>query len=361
MVKAVYIHIPFCKNICSYCAFCKMYTNKERIDKYLKVLDEEIKENYQNEKIKTIYVGGGTPSDLNNKQLKYLLEIIEKIKKQEDYEFTFECNISVEKEKLILLKEYGVNRLSFGIETISNRLLKRMNRNHTKKEVKEKIDLCRKLGFNNINGDLMYAFEEETDKELEEDIEFLLSLNLEHISTYSLIIEEHTKLFLEGYQNCKEEKEEEMYQKIHRNLIENEYIHYEISNFAKKGYNSIHNLTYWNNEEYYGFGMSASGYIGEIRYKNTQSFTKYLKKEFKHEVEKLDIYDKMSYEMILGLRLKEGVNIEKFTEKYKKKIEDVFEINELLKAGYLKKKKANIYIPFDRWYVQNYILEKFVR
>lgn len=234
MVKAIYIHIPFCKNICTYCAFCKMYTNKERMDKYLKALEYEIKENYKEEKIKTIYIGGGTPSDLNIDQLKYLLEITKKINKEKDYEFTFECNIEIEKEKLELLKQYGVNRLSFGIETITSRFLKIIGRDHTKESIREKINLCRKLGFKNINGDLMYAFKDEKIEELEEDIAFLLSLNLEHISTYSLIIEEHTKLFLKGYKNCQEEKEEKMYKTIHDTLNKYGYIHYEISNFAKK-------------------------------------------------------------------------------------------------------------------------------
>lgn len=361
MVKSVYIHIPFCKSICSYCAFCKMYLNKKMCEEYLKALDEEIRKNYRGESIETIYVGGGTPSDLSVEELTYLLEIIQRIKRTSSYEFTFECNISTPEEKLELLKKYGVNRLSFGIETVNERLLRIIKRTHTKRVVKEKIEMCRKLGFNNINGDLMYAFSDESICELREDLDFLLSLDLEHISTYSLIIEEHTKLYLEGYKNCSEEKDEFMYRKIHKILEENGYNHYEISNFAKGTYESIHNKSYWENREYYGFGLSASGYLDGIRYQNTRSFSNYIKHNFKYAFEKLDKYDKMSYEMILGLRLKKGVNLEDFYKKYNVEVQEAFEIADFLKLGYLKIKNKNIYIPFDKWYVQNYILEKFVR
>ena len=360
MIKSVYIHIPFCKNICSYCSFCKMYYNKGQVKDYLEALDKEISDSYKGEEIYTIYIGGGTPSDLSLDELEMLFKVIGRFILAENYEFTFECNISVSLEKLKLLKKYGVNRLSFGIEKLYDKFLKIINRFHTKEEIRDKINFCRSIGFTNINGDLMYAFKGESLDEVRDDISFILSLNLEHISTYSLIIERHTKLYLKGFTNCDEELDSEMYFMIHDILKINGYEHYEVSNFAKSGFRSRHNLTYWLNEEYYGFGLSASGYIDEVRYTNTGSISKYRRSSYKYEIEKLDKYDKISYEMILGLRIVDGINLEKFYNKYNVKIEDVFDIKELVSLGYLIMCER-VYIPYDKWYVMNSILEKFVR
>ncbi len=360
MVKSVYIHIPFCKNICSYCNFCKMYYNEKMASIYLDALYLEIVNNYKGEKVSTIYIGGGTPSDLSISNLKKLFKIIEIFNKDEKCEFSFECNVDIEKEKLILLKDNQVNRLSFGIETISKKNLKIIDRNHNKKIINDKIKLCRDIGFSNINGDLMYAFDNETMEELKNDINFMLSLNLEHISTYSLIIEKHTKLYLNGAKNCDEDLDYKMYKTIHNLLLKNGYIHYEVSNFSKNNFSSLHNLTYWKNEEYYGFGLSASGYIDNIRYTNTKSFNNYIQGIYKYEVEKLDKYDKINYEIILGLRLRNGVNLKNFFHKYNVNIEDLFFINDYLSLGYLIK-NDNLYIPYNKWYVMNSILERFVK
>lgn len=361
MIKAVYIHIPFCKNICSYCNFCKMYYNKKQVKKYLIALEKEIRSYYKNDIISTIYIGGGTPSDLDLFELESLFKIIKLFKIDKTYEFTFECNMSITEEKLILLKKYGVNRLSFGIETVNNKLLSVIDRYHTKEEIVNKINLCRKLGFSNINGDLMYAFNDESLEDLRNDISFMLSLDLEHISTYSLIIEEHTKLYLKKFNNCNEETDSKMYFMICDILNSNNYEHYEISNFAKAGFKSKHNLTYWKNENYYGFGLSASGYIKNTRYTNTGSISKYVEGFYKYEIEKLNKYDKISYEMILGLRTIEGINLDDFFRKYKIELDEIFDIKNLVLQKSLVLDDKRIYIPYDKWYVMNSILEKFVR
>lgn len=361
MVKAVYIHIPFCKNICSYCGFCKFYYDEERASLYLDQLKKEIVENYQGEKISTLYIGGGTPSDLSTSNLKKLLELTTIFKKYEEYEFTFECNFSINREKLLLLKEYGVNRLSFGIETTHPKYLKILERKDTVSDIISKIHICREIGFSNINGDLMYAFFPETQEEVKKDLEFLISLNLEHISTYSLIVEEHTKLYLQQFKNCSDEEDFKMYSLIHNVLEEKGYHHYEVSNFCKDGYESKHNMTYWENLEYYGFGIGASGYLGGIRYSNTRSFQQYISENYRYEIEKLDSYDTMSYEMILGLRMKKGVSFEEFYQKYGKEIEEVFFYQDYLEKDYLKIEDGKLFIPYDKWYVMNSILERFVR
>ncbi len=361
MIKAVYIHIPFCKNICSYCSFCKIYYHEKKVEQYLKSLKKEIETYYRQEKISTIYIGGGTPSDLNLEELNILLDIIKLLNKEKNYEFTFECNFDITKEKLQLLKEKGVNRLSFGIETIHSKYLNLLNRISNKKEIYSKISLCRQLGFHNINGDLMYAFKEETIPELKEDLNFLLSLNLEHISTYSLMIEEHTKLYLNHEQNCDEKRDSNMYYTIHHILKKNHYEHYEISNFSKKGYRSKHNMTYWNNLEYYGFGLGAAGYIDQVRYSNTKSIQHYFNGKYRYEEEKIDRRNQICYELILKLRTSDGVDQKKFLEKYHTSIEENYFIDDLIKEKSLIKKENKIYIPYDKWYVMNHILERFVR
>lgn len=361
MTKAVYIHIPFCKTICTYCAFCKFYYYEDIASSYLDTLKKEIEDNYTPEDIiETIYIGGGTPSDLSIVNLKKLLEIIKMFNKKEECEITFECNIDIEAEKLNLLHQNSINRLSFGIETINQKYLKTINRCQTKEEITAKIKLCRKLGFSNINGDLMYAFQEETIEDLKEDLDFLLSLDLEHISTYSLMIEPHTKLYLENYHSTQEETDAKMYEYIHKNLLKKGYQHYEVSNYSKEGYLSKHNMTYWQNKRYYGFGLGASGYLKNTRYTNTKSLNKYNKKNYIQEKETISQIEEMQYELILGLRTSKGVSLEEFKKKYQKNIEDIFDYDDLLQKKLLKIKDKVIYIPYNKWYVMNQILLRFL-
>ena len=361
MVKSAYIHIPFCKNICNYCSFCKFFYNEEMASRYLDSLLQEVKSKYKGELLDTIYVGGGTPSDLSIDNLNKLFKIIDIFKLEKDYEFTFECNFDISNEKLKLLKEHGVNRLSFGIEPINKEYYSDINRYNSKKNIINKIKYAREIGFDNINGDLMYGFHNENTDILKNDLDFILNLNLEHISTYSLMIEEHTKLYLNDYKNVDEELDNKMYYMIHDYLINNNYSHYEVSNYAKDGYYSRHNNKYWMNEEYYGFGISASGYISNIRYTNTRSITNYINGEYVYENEEIDIDSKISYEIILGLRLKDGINLDKFYNKYNKKIEDIYDVSDLFDNKYLVKENNKLYIPYDKWYVMNSILIRFVR
>jgi len=360
-MKSVYIHIPFCLNICSYCDFCKMYYNEELVDRYLDVLKEEIKLNYKNEIIETIYIGGGTPSSLNLKQLSKLFEIIKIFKTNKNLEFTFECNIeNIDKEKLILFKENNVNRLSIGIQTFNNKFLKYLNRFHTKEDVFKKIELAKNIGFNNINIDLIYGLKNQTIKDLEEDIDLFLKLDINHISTYSLIIEPHTKLYIEKENNIDEELDLEMYQLICKKLEENNFIHYEISNFAKNGYESKHNLTYWDNEEYYGFGLNASGFLENVRYENTRNLNKYLNDDVDRKQTILSKHDFMDNELMLGLRKLKGVNLKIFKEKYGVDLESVYPIKPLLKNKELIYKNGYIFINPSKLYLMNEILLKLI-
>lgn len=357
MIKSCYIHIPFCESICSYCDFCKIIYKEEVVDRYLNTLEEEVNTIYKGEKLDTIYIGGGTPSSLNIRQLKRLFKILNKLNKSNNLEYTIECNFqSVTKEKLELFKEYGINRLSLGIESINKDNLLFLERDLDLGEVESKISLMRKLGFNNINLDLMYALKNETITILDKDISYILSLDVEHISTYSLIIEEHTKLGINKEQNIKEDIDYKMYNHIVNRLKDNGYNHYEISNFAKKGYESNHNKTYWLNNEYYGFGLGAASYLNNKRINNTKSITKYLNKEYIHEVEELTEEDKIEYEILLNLRLTSGINLERFKERYNVELKDKYNYDTLLKKNMLMLSNNHIYIPEDKLYVSNEII-----
>lgn len=360
-IKSVYIHIPFCNNICSYCDFCKVIYNREWIKPYLHYLESEIDNAYFGEEIETIYIGGGTPSSLSLEELSDLFQIIARFKKAPNLEFTFECNLNdIEEEKFAFLYEQGVNRLSIGIESFNEDKLEFMKRESDYKDAKKKIAMLRSIGFTNINVDLMYAIPEETIKVLKNDLKKILKLKPEHISTYSLIIEKNTLVGLNKVKPITEEHDYKMYETIGKMLQKKGYIHYEVSNFAKKGYQSKHNLTYWNNEEYYGFGLGASGFIASVRYENTKSLTEYLKGHYISSNSLMSKVDNMENELILGLRKLEGVNLQHFFDKFEENIQNIFPIKPLIKNGDLIYKNGYIFIPKKKLYVMNEILIKLI-
>ena len=359
--KSLYIHIPFCKNICSYCDFCKMYYNEDLVDKYLESLNEELVNAYKGEVLNTIYIGGGTPSSLSIKQLEKLFNILDKVKNSSSLEFTFEANINdINTELLEILVKNKVNRISIGIETVNPKYLKLMERSHSKEEVGDKISLVKKY-FSNINVDFMYGFNNQTIAELKTDLDFFKELDVPHISIYSLILEPNTKLFINNMTPLDEEIESNMYFYIINYLKELGYNHYEVSNFSKSGYESRHNLVYWNNEYYYGIGLGASGYIDNIRYTNTRSINKYLLGNRVLDNTIIDDEINMENEMMLGLRKIEGVNKGSFLKKYGKSIEEVFNIEELIKDKLLVDKDGYLFIPIEKMYLQNSILVNFIK
>lgn len=359
MVKSAYIHIPFCNNICSYCDFCKLLYNKNFVKKYLDALEKEITNNYKNEILDTIYVGGGTPSSLSVSELNKLFSIIKIFKLSKEYEFTFEVNIEdITEEKLEILKENKVNRLSIGIESFNDKYLKYLGRNYTSDIINEKVELAKKY-FDNINVDLMYALKNESLNDLEEDIDKILKLDIKHISCYSLIIEKNTKLYIDNTKYISDDLDSDMYDLIDKKL-ENKYHRYEVSNYSITSYESRHNLTYWKNNEYYGFGLGAAGYIDNIRYTNTRNLSKYISGNYEKQEEVLTKEDKIKYEFILGLRLTSGINKDNFNKKYGININEIEVIKKLINKGLLIDDKINIYVPKKYFYVLNDILVNFV-
>lgn len=358
MIKSCYVHIPFCKNICSYCDFCKNYYDDTIITKYLNNLKSEININYKGEILNTLYIGGGTPSSLSKNNLKILFDILKLLKLNSSYEFTFECNYEdINEELLVILKNNRVNRISIGIQTFNEKFSKILNRSINKKAMIEKINLTKRY-FSNINIDLMYAIPGESVNDLVNDLKIIKKLNVPHISTYALILEEHTKLGLSNIKELDEDIQNKMYYKIVSKLKDNGYNHYELSNFSKDGFSSKHNLTYWNNEQYYGFGAGASGFIDNVRYDNTKSIFRYNNGITKIMKEKLTKEELIKDEVMLGLRKIKGINILKFEEKYKLSINNIFDISSLIKDKVLILKNNNLFIPEKYLFVSNEIILK---
>lgn len=324
----IYIHIPFCIKKCEYCDFVS-YCNKEKyVPQYINALKKEIKNNINKEyKITTIYIGGGTPSSIEENYIADIIETIklnmndENLKEFKNVEITIEVNPgTVTEKKLETYKEIGINRLSIGLQETHDELLKSIGRIHTYEEFLKTYNLARKIGFNNINVDLMIALPNQTIQDIKENLEKIIKLNPEHISVYSLILEEGTPFYNKYNENKirlpDEELERNMYWYVKNTLENNGYIHYEISNFSKKGFESKHNMNCWNQEEYLGFGVAAHSYNNKIRYSNTNSIEEYIKGSNKIIHEKQTLEDMQKEYMLLGLRKIEGINIQKFKNKF---------------------------------------------
>ena len=335
----IYVHIPFCIRKCYYCDFVSFTNQEENIEKYIEAVIKEI-ESYELEEynVTTIYIGGGTPSSIESRYIEKILhKIKEKIINNEtkfnDIEITIEINPgTIDRKKLQDYEKMGINRLSIGLQSTNNEILKNIGRIHTYEEFLEGYILARSIGFDNINVDLMIGLPNQTIEKIKDSVEKVINLEPEHISVYSLIVEEGTKI--ENLLNVnkitlpEEELERNMYWYVKNKLELNGYIHYEISNFAKENKQSKHNVNCWEQKEYIGIGTAAYSYLNNIRYGNTSNIQKYIETQdfkSKKEVEKNKIRiidevqtleDKKKEYMLLSLRKIEGVSIKKFKEKY---------------------------------------------
>ena len=326
----IYVHIPFCKKKCKYCDFISFSCFEEKEEEYVNCLIKEIENKKCSNVVSTIYIGGGTPSIIDSKNIIKILEsIFSNFNVLDDAEITIEINPgTVTKEKLQDYKNAGVNRLSIGLQSAENRILELIGRIHTYEDFLKTYNLSREIGFKNINVDLMLAIPTQTEKELISSVEKIIELNPEHISLYSLILEEGTEL--ENLVSKKElelldEKiERKMYWQTKKILEKNEYNHYEISNFSKKGFESKHNTDCWNQEEYLGFGLAAHSYFESKRFSNTDNLNKYLEninnENFQKNLELHEVQNKtskMKEFMMIGLRKIDGVKISEFEKKFR--------------------------------------------
>ncbi len=374
----LYIHIPFCKQKCLYCDFYSMNASEELIDRYFNALIKEIKDVGKNVKdtiIKTIYIGGGTPSYVN---CRYIIQTMQTIRDffsiSEEAEITIEVNPgSASLEKLKNYTESGINRISIGMQSINNTTLKTIGRIHSWEDFKQTYNFAREAGFKNINIDCMIGLPNQNMQEIEETAKEIIKLNPEHVSVYSLIIEENTqleKLVSSGQIKLPEENEErEMYWYIKQSLEENGYNQYEISNFSKPNYESKHNLDCWHQKEYIGMGVAAHSYTDGCRYSNINDINKYIKN---YEVNKQEdniiiheVQDKTSMAkeyIMLSLRTIKGCNINEFYNKFGYDIQKGFknEFEKLLRDELICIDNTNIYLSKKGLDLANQVWQEFI-
>ena len=338
----IYIHIPFCVRKCKYCDFLSSPAEKDVQKKYIEKLLEEMEsygELLKESSTETIFFGGGTPSILDGADIVRVMDKLRSLGNvSENAEVSIEANPgTVTQEKLLLWKRAGINRISFGLQSADNEELKRLGRIHTWKEFGENYQLARKCGFENINVDLMSALPGQSVDTWRKTMERVTALNPEHISAYSLIIEEGT-YFYEAYAEHpellpSEEEERTMYYETKAFLASKGYERYEISNYAKSGYECRHNLSYWERMDYLGLGLGAASLLGNVRKSNQTELSEYLKGNFAGEREILSDINAMEEYFFLGLRKMEGVKWTPYKAQYEKTVEKLVSEGLLIRAG----------------------------
>ncbi|AYV67198.1 coproporphyrinogen III oxidase [Niallia circulans] len=376
MIQAAYIHIPFCEHICHYCDFNKVFLKGQPVDEYLDSLEKEMKltiEKYGQQELSTIFVGGGTPTSLSASQLERLCGMVNKeLKLRPEQEYTFEANPGdLTEDKLKALYEGGVNRLSFGVQSFNNELLKRIGRTHKAEDVFSSIEAAKKIGFNNISVDLIYSLPGQTLEDFQETLKTAFTLDIQHYSGYSLIIEPKT-VFYNLMRKGKlptpgEDVEAGMYSVLMDEMARHGFQQYEISNFAKPGFESRHNLTYWNNEEYFGFGAGSHGYVHGNRYSNYGPLKKYMQPleqgEFPimHE-HKVTVIEQMEEELFLGLRENKGVSLSSFEQKYNENVLELFdkEINKLISRELIEIESDYLKLTHKGRFLGNEVFQSFI-
>ena len=368
---SAYVHIPFCTQICYYCDFSKVFIKNQPVDSYLEHLIEEY-DSYDIKKLRTLYIGGGTPTALSAPQLAFLLEkLTDKLDLSYLEELTIEANPGdLDEEKIAVLKDSPVNRVSLGVQTFNDRMLKQIGRSHLEKDIYENIANLKKAGFDNISIDLIYALPKQTMEDVKTNVAKAIALDIPHMSLYSLILENHT-VFMNRMRRGKlplpkEDLEAEMFDYIIAELEKAGFEHYEISNFSKPDFESRHNLMYWDNAEYYGIGAGASGYVDGVRYKNHGPIRHYLQAveagNARVQEEELTLHEKMEEEMFLGLRKKSGVSKKRFEEKFGLSFEDQYGavVTELTEQGLLVPDRDIVRMTKQGLFLGDTVAEKFI-
>lgn len=368
---SAYVHIPFCTQICYYCDFSKVFIKNQPVDAYLEALIKEF-ESYQINSLKTLYIGGGTPTAITAKQLDYLLSHLQQhLQLDQLEEFTIEANPGdLTEDKIAVLRQSAVNRISLGVQTFNDEQLKQIGRSHTEAQIYATIASLKEAGFQNISIDLIYALPGQTMQQVKENVAKALALDIPHLSLYSLILEHHT-VFMNKMRRGKlhlptEDLEAEMFEYIISEMEASGFEHYEISNFTKPGFESRHNLMYWNNDEYFGCGAGASGYLNGIRYRNRVPIQHYLKAvadgNARLSEEVLTKEEMMEEELFLGLRKKSGVSVSRFQEKFGLSFESRYGsvVRELQAQGLLVKDKDFVRMTKKGLFLGDSVAEKFI-
>ena len=368
---SAYVHIPFCTQICYYCDFSKVFIKNQPVDSYLEHLLQEF-HSYDIQKLRTLYIGGGTPTALSAPQLELLLDGLTKnLDLLVLEELTIEANPGdLDADKIAILKNSAVNRVSLGVQTFDNKMLKKIGRSHLEKDIYENIDRLKLAGFDNISIDLIYALPGQTMDQVKDNVAKAIALDIPHMSLYSLILENHT-VFMNRMRRGKlplpkEELEADMFDYIIAELERAGFEHYEISNFSKQGFESRHNLMYWDNAEYYGIGAGASGYVNGVRYKNHGPIRHYLKAveegNARINEEHLSLREQMEEEMFLGLRKKTGVSKARFEEKFGTSFDNLYGqvVRDLCHQGLLQVEGQQIRMTKKGLFLGDTVAERFI-
>ena len=368
---SAYVHIPFCTQICYYCDFSKVFIKNQPVDSYLEHLLQEF-HSYDIQKLRTLYIGGGTPTALSAPQLEVLLDGLTKnLDLSVLEELTIEANPGdLDEHKIAVLKNSAVNRVSLGVQTFDDKMLKKIGRSHLEKDIYENIDRLKLAGFDNISIDLIYALPGQTMDQVKDNVAKAIALDIPHMSLYSLILENHT-VFMNRMRRGKlplpkEEVEAEMFEYIIAELERAGFENYEISNFSKPGFESRHNLMYWDNAEYYGIGAGASGYVNGVRYKNHGPIRHYLKAveegNARINEEHLSLREQMEEEMFLGLRKKTGVSKARFEEKFGTSFENLYGqvVRDLCHQGLLQVEGQQIRMTKKGLFLGDTVAERFI-
>ena len=368
---SAYVHIPFCTQICYYCDFSKVFITNQPVDSYLEHLLQEF-HSYDIHKLRTLYIGGGTPTALSASQLEVLLEGLTKnLDLSVLEELTIEANPGdLDADKIAVLQNSAVNRVSLGVQTFDDKMLKKIGRSHTEKDIYENIDRLKLAGFDNISIDLIYALPGQTMDQVKDNVAKAIALDIPHMSLYSLILENHT-VFMNRMRRGKlplpkEELEAEMFEYIIAELERAGFEHYEISNFSKPDFESRHNLMYWDNAEYYGIGAGASGYVDGVRYKNHGPIRHYLKAveegSARINEEHLSQREQMEEEMFLGLRKKSGVSMAHFEEKFERSFQELYGdiVKDLIQQGLMQVEGDRVRMTKRGLFLGDTVAERFI-
>ena len=368
---SAYVHIPFCTQICYYCDFSKVFIKNQPVDSYLEHLLEEFR-SYDIQKLRTLYIGGGTPTALSASQLEVLLKGLTKnLNLSVLEELTIEANPGdLDADKIAVLKNSAVNRVSLGVQTFDDKMLKKIGRSHLEKDIYENIDRLKLAGFDNISIDLIYALPGQTMEQVKDNVAKAIGLDIPHMSLYSLILENHT-VFMNRMRRGKlplpkEELEAEMFEYIIAELEKSGFEHYEISNFSKPGFESRHNLMYWDNAEYYGIGAGASGYVNGVRYKNHGPIRHYLtaveEGNARITEEHLSQKEQMEEEMFLGLRKKSGVSMARFEEKFGRSFDGLYGeiVRDLVQQGLMQIEGDRVRMTKRGLFLGDTVAERFI-
>ena len=369
---SAYVHIPVLyPDLLLFVTFQKFFIKNQPVDSYLEHLLEEF-QSYDIKKLRTLYIGGGTPTALSASQLEVLLKgLTENLDLSVLEELTIEANPGdLDADKIAVLKNSAVNRVSLGVQTFDDKMLKKIGRSHLEKDIYENIDRLKLAGFDNISIDLIYALPGQTMEQVKENVAKAIGLDIPHMSLYSLILENHT-VFMNRMRRGKlplpkEELEAEMFEYIIAELERVGFEHYEISNFSKPGFESRHNLMYWDNAEYYGIGAGASGYVDGVRYKNHGPIRHYLSavEEGNARIteEHLSQKEQMEEEMFLGLRKKSGVSMARFEEKFGRSFDGLYGeiVKDLVQQGLMQIEGDRVRMTKRGLFLGDTVAERFI-